>query len=90
VVSQRSIAQAFLAIQAALTAVLAVLLVTERDPHAWGAAVGASLYAASWLAFRWGWEPARRAVVLGLTVLVVVATREPYLSQRAMLAVLAD
>jgi signal transduction histidine kinase/ActR/RegA family two-component response regulator len=88
VVSQRSIAQAFLAIQAALTAVLAVLLVTERDPHAWGAAVGASLYAASWLAFRWGWEPARRAVVLGLTVLVVVATREPYLSQRAMLAVL--
>jgi signal transduction histidine kinase/ActR/RegA family two-component response regulator len=43
VVTQRSIAQVFLALQAALTALLAVLLTLEHDRYAWVATIGALL-----------------------------------------------
>jgi len=88
VVTQRSIAQVFLALQTALTAILAVLLAAGHNPHAFGAAASTLAYAACWLAFRRGWEPARRVAVVLVTVLLVVATREPYLTERPMLAVL--
>ena len=87
-VTQRAIAQAFLALQAALTAFLAVLLATEHNQHAAGAAAGALLYAACWVAFRRGWQPAGQVVVVLLTLLLVLATREPYLTERPMLGVL--
>jgi signal transduction histidine kinase/ActR/RegA family two-component response regulator len=88
VVTQRSIAQVFLAVQAALTALLAVLLTTEHNPHAAAAIAGTCVYAACWAAFRQGWEPARQVVVASLTVLLVAGTREPYLTERPMLGVL--
>jgi signal transduction histidine kinase/ActR/RegA family two-component response regulator len=88
VVTQRSIAQAFLALQAALTALLAVLLISQHDPHAFGASAAALVFAGCWLAFRLGWQPARQLVVGLVTLLLIVATREPYLTQRPMLAVL--
>jgi two-component system cell cycle sensor histidine kinase/response regulator CckA len=86
VVTQRSIAQVFLALQAALAAFLAVLLMTERNPHAFGAA--ALAYGACWLAFRRGWQPARQVAVCLVTALLIVALREPYLTERPALAVL--
>ncbi len=52
------------------------------------AGLGTLIYAACWLAFRNGWEPARQVVVVTLTLLLVFFTREPYLSQRPMLGVL--
>ena len=87
-VTQRAIAQAFLALQAALTALLAVILVALHNPHAPAAAAGTVVYTACWLAFRRGWQPARQVVVAALTLLLIVGTREPYLTQRPMLAVL--
>ncbi len=87
-VTQRSIAQVFLALQAALTAVLAVLLTTEHNPHASAAIVGAVVYAGCWAAFRKGWEPARQVLVTSLTLLLIAGTREPYLTERPMLGVL--
>ena len=74
--------------QAALTAVLAVLLTTEHNPHALAAIVGTLVYTGCWLAFRRGWEPARQVVVSCLTVLLIAGTREPYLTERPMLGVL--
>ena len=87
-VTQRSIAQVFLALQAALTAFLAVILLVEHDPHAAGASAGALVYVACWAAFRRGWEPARQLVVISLTVILVAAVREPYLTQRPLLAIM--
>ncbi len=86
-VSQRSITQAFLALQAVLTVCLAVLLAAHRDVHASGAALAAALYAVCFIAYRRGWEPARQVVVVSLTALLVLATHEPYLTARPMLAV---
>ena len=87
-VTQRSIAQVFLALQAALTVFLAVLLAVEHNAHAWAAGVGAVVYAGCWIAFRRGWEPARQVLVILLTLLLVLGTREPYLTQRPMLGVM--
>jgi signal transduction histidine kinase/ActR/RegA family two-component response regulator len=87
-VTQRSIAQVFLALQAALTAFLAVLLLTEHNPHAVGAGAAALAYGACWYAFRRGWQPARQLAVVLVTLLLVTAVREPYLTERPMLAVL--
>jgi signal transduction histidine kinase/CheY-like chemotaxis protein len=87
-VTQRSIAQVFLALQAALTAFLAVLLLIEHNPHAAGASAGACVYLACWAAFRKGWEPARQVVVVSLTLILIVAVREPYLTQRPLLAIM--
>jgi signal transduction histidine kinase/ActR/RegA family two-component response regulator len=87
-VTQRSLAQVFLALQAALTAFLAVLLATEHNPHAFGALAGTLAYGGCWWAFRRGWQPARQVSVVMVTVLLVVATREPYLSQRPTLGLL--
>jgi two-component system, cell cycle sensor histidine kinase and response regulator CckA len=88
VVTQRSIAQAFLALQAALTAILAVILMAAHNPHAPAAAAGTVVYGACWLAFRRGWQPARQVVVAALTLLLVIGTREPYLTQLPMLGIL--
>ena len=85
--TQRSIAQVFLALQAALALLLASLLAAERDPHALGAGAAALAYAGCWLAFRRGWQPARQVAVVLMTVLLVVAVREPFISQRPALAV---
>ncbi len=87
-VTQRSIAQAFLALQAALTAFLAVLLAVEHNQHAAGATVAAAVYTACWLAFRRGWNAARQVAVVVQTVLLVLTTSEPYLTLQPPLAVL--
>jgi signal transduction histidine kinase/ActR/RegA family two-component response regulator len=88
VVVQRSLAQLFLALQAALAASLALLLLLRQDSRVWGAAAGAVVYAICWQAFRRGWEPARQVAVALLTVLLVVAAREPHLTERPALAVM--
>jgi signal transduction histidine kinase/ActR/RegA family two-component response regulator len=88
VVVQRSIAQVFLVLQAALTAFLAVLLGVQRNPHALAVAVAAVVYLVCWVAFRRGWEPARYVLVAVLTLIVVVGTREPYLTGRPMMGVI--
>jgi two-component system, cell cycle sensor histidine kinase and response regulator CckA len=82
VLNQRSIAQAFMALQAAVAGTLTIFLAISRDPHALAGLIGALVYAACFVAFRRGWEPARYVAVAGICVLVVVATREPYLTQR--------
>jgi two-component system cell cycle sensor histidine kinase/response regulator CckA len=87
VLTQRNIAQVFLAVQAILTALLAIVLLSQHDPNALGAAIVAILYVACFVAFRCGLEQVRHVVVVSLTVLLLVAAREPYLSQRPMLAV---
>jgi two-component system cell cycle sensor histidine kinase/response regulator CckA len=87
-VSQRSIAQVFLAVQAALTACLAILLFAQHNVHASAAVIASALYAACFIAFRRGWEPARHVVVISLTLLLVSATSEPYLTERPMIAVM--
>jgi signal transduction histidine kinase/ActR/RegA family two-component response regulator len=88
VVVQRSIAQLFLALQSALTASLALVLLARHDTRAWGAAAAAVVYAVCWRAFRRGWEPARQVAVGMLTLLVVVWTREPHLTQRPAFALM--
>lgn len=87
-VSQRSIAQAFLALQAALTVLLAIVLTAQHDVHAAPASLAAVVYAGCFLAFRYGWEPARQVVVGSLTLVLIVATREPYVTGRPMMAVI--
>ena len=87
-VTQRSIAQVFLALQAALTAFLAVFLLVEQNPHAPAAGAGAFVYVACWAAFRRGWEPARQIVVVTLTLILIVGLREPYLTERPTLAIM--
>ena len=57
-VTQRSIAQVFLALQAALTVVLAVALGVEHSPHAPAATIGAVVYVGCWLAFRRSFDAA--------------------------------
>ncbi len=71
-----------------MTAFLAVLLALQRDQNAIRAAGAALAYAGCWLAFRKGWEPARQITVVTVTLLLIFFTREPYLTQRPMLAVL--
>jgi signal transduction histidine kinase/ActR/RegA family two-component response regulator len=88
VLTQRSIAQAFLALQAILTALLAALLAYQHNAHAAGAAVATLVYTACWAAFRQGWGPARQVAVLAQTLVLIGATREPYLTQHPMLAIL--
>jgi signal transduction histidine kinase/ActR/RegA family two-component response regulator len=88
VVTQRAIAQVFLGLQAVLTALLAVVLLSRHDEHALGATIGAVLYCACFVAFRRGFEPARHVVVASLTMLLIFAAHEPYLTERPMLAVL--
>jgi signal transduction histidine kinase/CheY-like chemotaxis protein len=87
VVTQRSIAQVFLGLQAILTALLAIVLLSRHDPNGLGAALAALLYVACFVAFRRGLEQARHVVVISLTMLVIFAAREPYLTQRPMLVV---
>lgn len=86
--TQRSLAQAFLALQAALTAVLAVVLVAQHNPHAPAAIAAALVYTACWVAFRRGFGQARQVVVVLITALLIVALREPYLTERVPLAAL--
>jgi signal transduction histidine kinase/ActR/RegA family two-component response regulator len=71
-----------------LTALLAVVLLSRHDQHALAACIGAGLYTACFLAFRRGVEWARHAVVASLTLLLILGTQEPYLSERPMLGVL--
>ncbi|RYZ10261.1 MAG: response regulator [Myxococcales bacterium] len=87
-VVQRSLAQQFLALQAALTSALAVWLAVEQDPHTWAAVGAALVYVVCWRAFKGGWEPARQVAVGMLTLLLVVSTREPHLTERPALAVM--
>ncbi|HVY32734.1 MAG TPA: ATP-binding protein [Polyangiaceae bacterium] len=86
--TQRSLAQAFLALQAGLTAFLSAWLWLVHDPNAAAASIGALMYAGCYWAFRRGWEPARQLLVMMLTALLVFGTREPYLTGRLMLGVL--
>ena len=86
--TQRSIAQVFLALQAILTALLAALLAYQGNAHAGGAAVATVVYTACWAAFRQGWGPARQVAVVVQTLVLIGATREPYLTVQPMLAVL--
>jgi signal transduction histidine kinase/ActR/RegA family two-component response regulator len=88
VLTQRSLAQAFLALQAALTAILAIVLAAQHDAHAPAAAVAAIVYGACWAAFRGGFAAARQAVVVLITAVFIVALREPYLTERTPLAAL--
>lgn len=71
-----------------MTAVLAVVLTAAHNPHAPAASAATAVYAACWWAFRSGWQPARQVVVAALTVLLIVGTREPYLSHLPTLGVL--
>ena len=87
VVAQRAISQVFLAFQAALTAFFGVLLVVKHNPHAIAVTIAATVFVGCGAAFRRGWEPAGYALVIMLTLLLVVATREPYLTSRPMLGV---
>jgi two-component system cell cycle sensor histidine kinase/response regulator CckA len=87
-VTQRSIAQVFLALQTALTAFLAVLLLIEHNPHAAGASAAACVYLACWAAFRKGWEPAPQVAIITLTLILIAAVREPYLTQRPIMAIM--
>jgi two-component system, cell cycle sensor histidine kinase and response regulator CckA len=86
--TQRSLAQVFLALQAGLTAILAAILAVQRSVHAAPAALAAVVYTGCWLAFRRGWGPARQVAVVSVTVLLVVAVREPYLTERVPMAAL--
>jgi two-component system, cell cycle sensor histidine kinase and response regulator CckA len=88
VLTQRSLAQAFLALQAALTAILAIVLAAQRDAHAPTVAVAAVVYGACWAAFRGGIALARQVVVVLITALLIVGLREPYLTERLPLAAL--
>jgi signal transduction histidine kinase/ActR/RegA family two-component response regulator len=88
VLTQRSLAQAFLALQAALTAILAIVLSAQHNAHAPAFAVAALVYGACWVAFRRGFARARQVVVVLITALLMVGLREPYLTERAPLAVL--
>jgi signal transduction histidine kinase len=88
VLTQRSLAQAFLALQAALTAILVIVLAAQHDAHAPAAAVAAIVYGACWAAFRGGFAAARQAVVVLITAVFIVALREPYLTERTPLAAL--
>lgn len=86
--TQRSLAQGFLALQAALTAVLAIVLAVRHDVHAVAAGVATLIYLACWAAFRRGWGPARQVAVISLTLLLIVSIREPYLTEQPPLAAL--
>jgi signal transduction histidine kinase/ActR/RegA family two-component response regulator len=88
VLTQRSLAQAFLALQAALTAILVIVLAAQHDAHAPAAAVAAIVYGACWAAFRGGFAAARQAVVVLITAVFIVALRETYLTERTPLAAL--
>ena len=77
-----------MALQAILTALLAALLAYQHNAHAAGAAVATLVYAACWAAFRQGWGPARQVAVLVQTLVLIWATREPYLTQHPMLAIM--
>ncbi len=83
-VTQRSLAQAFLALQTALTVVLALVFWVQGNTHALAASVAAAVYAGCLVAFRRGWEPARHVAVVLLTLLLVTATEEPFLTQRPL------
>lgn len=87
-VTQRDIAQVFLGLQAILTALLAIVLLSQHDRNALGATIVAILYVGCFVAFRRGLEQVRHVVVVSLTVLLIFAAREPYLGQRPMLVVL--
>jgi signal transduction histidine kinase/ActR/RegA family two-component response regulator len=84
VVTQRSLAQAFLALQTALTVVLALIFWVQGNTHALAASIAAVVYAACFAAFRRGWEPARHVAVVLLTLLLVAATEEPFLTQQPL------
>lgn len=71
-----------------LTVILAVVLGAQRDPHAPGAIAAALVYVACYEAFRRGFAPARQLVVISLTIILIAAAREPYLTQRPLLAVM--
>jgi hypothetical protein len=86
--TQRALAQGFLALQAALTATLAVVLAAQHSVNAIAAGAGALIYAGCWLAFRRGWGPAPQAAVVSLTLLLIVGIREPDLTQQPPLAAL--
>jgi signal transduction histidine kinase/ActR/RegA family two-component response regulator len=88
VLKQRSLAQAFLALQAALTAILAIVLSAQHNAHALAAALAAVVYGAGWAAFRRGFAAARQVVVVLTTALLIVGLREPYLTERLPLVVL--
>jgi signal transduction histidine kinase/CheY-like chemotaxis protein len=88
VLTQRSLAQGFLALQAALTAVMAVVLAAQHDVNAIAAGVATLIYGCCWLAFRRGWAPARQVAVISVTLLLIIAIREPYVTQQAALATL--
>jgi signal transduction histidine kinase/CheY-like chemotaxis protein len=88
VVTQRSIAQAFLGLQAVLTALLALVLLSQQDPNALGATIAAALYVACFVAFRRGFEQARHVVVISLTFLLILSAHQPSLTQRPMLVLL--
>jgi two-component system, cell cycle sensor histidine kinase and response regulator CckA len=86
VLTQRSLAQGFLALQAALTAILAVVLAAQHHVNGVAAGVASLIYSGCWLALRRGWAPARELAVICSTVLLVVALREPYITEQAALA----
>lgn len=86
--TQRSLAQVFLALQAALTAVLAIVLVAQGSHHAAPTALASLVYLACWAAVRRGFAAGRQVAVVLITALLIVALREPYLTERAPLAAL--
>ena len=86
--TQRSLAQAFLALQAVLTALLAIALTVHRSSPAWAAGMAALACAGCWVAFRRGWRPARHVAVITFTLLLVIGAREPYLRDTPMIGVL--
>ncbi|HEY6079306.1 MAG TPA: ATP-binding protein [Polyangiaceae bacterium] len=71
-----------------LTVILAVMLSAQRNPHAPAAIAAALVYVACYEACRRGFAPARHLVVVSLTIISIAAAREPYLTQRPMLAVM--
>jgi signal transduction histidine kinase/CheY-like chemotaxis protein len=86
--TQHSLALAFLALQAALTAILAIVLAAQHNAHAPAFAAAALVYGACWVAFRRGLARARQVVVVLITALLMIGLREPYLTERTSLAVL--
>lgn len=81
-------AQLFLALQVLLSAGVALLLAAQHDANALPALIACGVYLAGFLLLRRGWEPARKLVVVSLTLLLIASARKPYLTERAMLAVL--
>jgi hypothetical protein len=77
-----------MALQAALAAILAVVLAAQHNVDAVAAGVAALIYTGCWLAFRRGWGPARQVAVVSMTLLLIVGVREPYLTQQPPLAAL--